>query len=116
MLWRRMPGTRPLWCAKGVPRLRPCFQQSDRADAAHCPPDLLPSPLSPHCLPVPLFLLLQSLRGPRSGIIFFRKDDRGFERRINQAVFPALQVGATVLPAATLPHCRRLAIDVERCC
>jgi len=35
----------------------------------------------------------KSLRGPRAGMIFFRKDDRGFEGRINQAVFPALQGG-----------------------
>ncbi len=35
----------------------------------------------------------KSLRGPRAGIIFFRKDERGFESRINQAVFPALQGG-----------------------
>jgi len=35
----------------------------------------------------------KSLRGPRSGMIFFRKDDRGFEGKINQAVFPALQGG-----------------------
>jgi len=35
----------------------------------------------------------KSLRGPRSGMIFFRKDARGFEQRINQAVFPALQGG-----------------------
>jgi len=35
----------------------------------------------------------KSLRGPRSGMIFFRKDERGFEVRINQAVFPALQGG-----------------------
>lgn len=35
----------------------------------------------------------KSLRGPRSGMIFFRKDERGFEARINQAVFPALQGG-----------------------
>jgi len=35
----------------------------------------------------------KSLRGPRAGIIFFRKDERGFENRINQAVFPALQGG-----------------------
>ena len=34
----------------------------------------------------------KSLRGPRAGVIFFRKDARGFERKINQAVFPALQV------------------------
>jgi glycine hydroxymethyltransferase len=35
----------------------------------------------------------KSLRGPRSGMIFFRKDARGFENKINQAVFPALQGG-----------------------
>jgi glycine hydroxymethyltransferase len=35
----------------------------------------------------------KSLRGPRSGMIFFRKDARGFETKINQAVFPALQGG-----------------------
>jgi len=35
----------------------------------------------------------KSLRGPRAGMIFYRKDDRGFEPRINQAVFPALQGG-----------------------
>ncbi|CAB9498047.1 Serine hydroxymethyltransferase [Seminavis robusta] len=35
----------------------------------------------------------KSLRGPRAGMIFFRKDERGFEGKINQAVFPALQGG-----------------------
>lgn len=35
----------------------------------------------------------KSLRGPRAGLIFFRKDDRDFESKINQAVFPALQGG-----------------------
>merc|ERR1719276_18377 len=35
----------------------------------------------------------KSLRGPRAGLIFFRKDERGFEGKINQAVFPALQGG-----------------------
>ncbi len=35
----------------------------------------------------------KSLRGPRSGMIFFRKDERQFERRINEAIFPALQGG-----------------------
>lgn len=35
----------------------------------------------------------KSLRGPRAGMIFFRRDDRGFEGLINQAVFPALQGG-----------------------
>ena len=35
----------------------------------------------------------KSLRGPRAGMIFFRKDARGFEAKINNAVFPALQGG-----------------------
>lgn len=35
----------------------------------------------------------KSLRGPRAGMIFFRKDARGFEAKVNQAVFPALQGG-----------------------
>lgn len=35
----------------------------------------------------------KSLRGPRAGVIFFRKDERNFEQRINNAVFPALQGG-----------------------
>merc|ERR1712071_603234 len=34
-----------------------------------------------------------SLRGPRAGVIFFKKDARGFEGKINQAVFPSLQGG-----------------------
>ena len=35
----------------------------------------------------------KSLRGPRAGMIFYRKDERGFEDKINNAVFPALQGG-----------------------
>jgi glycine hydroxymethyltransferase len=35
----------------------------------------------------------KSLRGPRAGMIFFKKDERGFEKKINAAVFPALQGG-----------------------
>ena len=35
----------------------------------------------------------KSLRGPRAGMIFFKKDAREFERKINNAVFPALQGG-----------------------
>jgi glycine hydroxymethyltransferase len=35
----------------------------------------------------------KSLRGPRSGMIFFRRDREGWEKRINDAVFPALQGG-----------------------
>ncbi len=35
----------------------------------------------------------KSLRGPRAGVIFFRKDGRNFEAKINGAVFPGLQGG-----------------------
>lgn len=35
----------------------------------------------------------KSLRGPRSGMIFYKKDERNFENRINDAIFPSLQGG-----------------------
>lgn len=35
----------------------------------------------------------KTLRGPRAGMIFYRRDERGFEGRINDAVFPCLQGG-----------------------
>lgn len=35
----------------------------------------------------------KSLRGPRAGMIFYKKDERNFETKINNAVFPALQGG-----------------------
>jgi len=38
----------------------------------------------------------KSLRGPRAGMIFYRKDARGFEAKINAAVFPGLQGGPHV--------------------
>lgn len=38
----------------------------------------------------------KSLRGPRAGVIFYRKDERGFESKIAQAVFPGLQGGPHV--------------------
>ena len=38
----------------------------------------------------------KSLRGPRAGMIFYRKDERGFENKINAAVFPGLQGGPHV--------------------
>jgi glycine hydroxymethyltransferase len=38
----------------------------------------------------------KSLRGPRAGVIFYRKDDRNFENRIAAAVFPGLQGGPHV--------------------
>ena len=38
----------------------------------------------------------KSLRGPRAGMIFYKKDDRGFELKIANAVFPGLQGGPHV--------------------
>jgi len=38
----------------------------------------------------------KSLRGPRAGLIFYRKDERGFEAKIGAAVFPGLQGGPHV--------------------
>eukprot|EP01041_Mallomonas_annulata_P001115 gene1115-2174_t len=38
----------------------------------------------------------KSLRGPRAGVIFFRKDARNFSDKINNAVFPGLQGGPHV--------------------
>eukprot|EP00600_Ochromonadales_sp_CCMP1393_P008376 CAMPEP_0174971148 /NCGR_PEP_ID=MMETSP0004_2-20121128/9814_1 /TAXON_ID=420556 /ORGANISM="Ochromonas sp., Strain CCMP1393" /LENGTH=470 /DNA_ID=CAMNT_0016221031 /DNA_START=45 /DNA_END=1457 /DNA_ORIENTATION=+ len=38
----------------------------------------------------------KSLRGPRAGLIFFRRDARDFESKINAAVFPGLQGGPHV--------------------
>eukprot|EP01035_Chromulina_nebulosa_P017042 gene17042-22551_t len=38
----------------------------------------------------------KSLRGPRAGLIFFKKDARNFETKINAAVFPGLQGGPHV--------------------
>jgi glycine hydroxymethyltransferase len=38
----------------------------------------------------------KSLRGPRAGVIFYRKDERNFENRIAAAVFPGLQGGPHV--------------------
>jgi glycine hydroxymethyltransferase len=35
----------------------------------------------------------KSLRGPRAGMIFYKKDDRDLGTKVNQAVFPALQGG-----------------------
>lgn len=35
----------------------------------------------------------KSLRGPRAGMIFYRKDERNFESKIAAAVFPGLQGG-----------------------
>jgi glycine hydroxymethyltransferase len=44
----------------------------------------------------------KSLRGPRAGIIFFRKDERNFGARINAAVFPSLQGGPHINQIAAI--------------
>jgi glycine hydroxymethyltransferase len=38
----------------------------------------------------------KSLRGPRAGMIFYRRDERDFESKISMAVFPGLQGGPHV--------------------
>ncbi|CAM9448222.1 unnamed protein product [Ectocarpus sp. 13 AM-2016] len=64
----------------------------------------------------------KSLRGPRAGLIFYRKDERGFESKINQAVFPALQGGphehqiagvATQLKEAMTPEFKEYIIQAS---
>jgi glycine hydroxymethyltransferase len=64
----------------------------------------------------------KSLRGPRAGMIFYRKDAREFERKINQAVFPALQGGphehqiaaiATQLKEVATPAFKEYAAQVK---
>ncbi len=44
----------------------------------------------------------KSLRGPRAGMIFYRKDSRNFETKINGAVFPGLQGGPHVHQIAAI--------------
>lgn len=65
----------------------------------------------------------KSLRGPRAGMIFFKKDSRGFETKINQAVFPALQGGphehqiagvATQLKEVATPEFKLYAQQVKK--
>ncbi|CAN0354667.1 unnamed protein product, partial [Scytosiphon promiscuus] len=65
----------------------------------------------------------KSLRGPRAGLIFYRKDERDFGSKINQAVFPALQGGphehqiagvATQLKEAMTPEFKEYIIQVKK--
>lgn len=65
----------------------------------------------------------KTLRGPRAGMIFFRKDSRGFESKINMAVFPGLQGGphvhqiaaiATQLKEVNTPEFTEYAIQVVK--
>mmetsp|Transcript_15433 Transcript_15433/g.23288 ORF Transcript_15433/g.23288 Transcript_15433/m.23288 type:complete len:465 (+) Transcript_15433:35-1429(+) len=44
----------------------------------------------------------KTLRGPRAGVIFFRKDSRNFETKINMTVFPGLQGGPHVHQIAAI--------------
>lgn len=49
----------------------------------------------------------QSLRGPRGGMIFFKKDPVNgveFESAINNAVFPGLQVEIFTIPSSSLGY------------
>lgn len=53
----------------------------------------------------------KTLRGPRAGLIFFRKDSekaKGLEKRVNDAVFPACQGGPhnNVRPNQVLFECQ----------
>jgi glycine hydroxymethyltransferase len=65
----------------------------------------------------------KSLRGPRAGMIFYRKDARNFGAKIDQAVFPALQGGphehqiaavATQLREAMTPQFKEYIIQVKK--
>jgi len=64
----------------------------------------------------------KSLRGPRAGLIFFRRDARDFEAKINAAVFPGLQGGphvhqiagvATQLKEVATEEFRQYALQVQ---
>ena len=65
----------------------------------------------------------KSLRGPRAGMIFFRKDERDFERKINDAVFPGLQGGphdhqiaaiATQLKEVASPAFKEYCVQIKK--
>lgn len=68
----------------------------------------------------------KSLRGPRAGMIFYRKDARGFEAKISATVFPGLQGGphehqiagiATQLKEVATPefkdYCRQVRLNAQ---
>lgn len=65
----------------------------------------------------------KTLRGPRSAMIFVRKDERGFDKLIDKAVFPGLQGGphvnqiaatAVTLKEAATPEFRKYAAQVVK--
>eukprot|EP00613_Pedinella_sp_CCMP2098_P014039 CAMPEP_0171763182 /NCGR_PEP_ID=MMETSP0991-20121206/49129_1 /TAXON_ID=483369 /ORGANISM="non described non described, Strain CCMP2098" /LENGTH=468 /DNA_ID=CAMNT_0012366847 /DNA_START=23 /DNA_END=1429 /DNA_ORIENTATION=+ len=67
----------------------------------------------------------KSLRGPRAGMIFYKKDARGFGPKIDQAVFPALQGGphehqiagiATQLREVMTPAFKQYVIQLKKNC
>jgi glycine hydroxymethyltransferase len=64
----------------------------------------------------------KTLRGPRAGMIFYRKDARDFENKINSSVFPGLQGGphehqiaavATQLKEVATPAFKEYAVKVR---
>jgi glycine hydroxymethyltransferase len=64
----------------------------------------------------------KSLRGARSGFIFMKKDERGLQTKIDQAVFPALQGGphmhqiagvATQLKEVMTPEFKQYIVQVK---
>jgi len=65
----------------------------------------------------------KTLRGPRSALIFVKKDERGFDKKIDKAVFPGLQGGphmnqiaavAVTLKEAMAPSFKRYAAQVVK--
>ena len=65
----------------------------------------------------------KSLRGPRAGMIFFRRDERDFEKKINDAVFPGLQGGphdhqiaaiATQLKEVASPEFKEYCVQIKK--
>jgi glycine hydroxymethyltransferase len=65
----------------------------------------------------------KTLRGPRSALIFVKKDARGFDKKIDKAVFPGLQGGphmnqiaavAVTLKEAMAPSFKRYAAQVVK--
>ena len=65
----------------------------------------------------------KSLRGPRAGMIFFRRDERDFEKKINDAVFPGLQGGphdhqiaaiATQLKEVATPAFKEYCVQIKK--
>ena len=75
--------------------------------------------------PVTTSTVHKTLRGPRAGIIFFRKNNKGVdvETKINMAVFPGLQGGphnhaiagiATAMKQAATPEFRQYQQQVTR--